>query len=288
MTEKVETVYFGPAGNSDSFAAEGHKSVLEVPMWLSGRGLNAFEYQCGRGVNIGREKAEQFGVLAREYGIRLSIHAPYYISMSSVDEEKRLNSLNYILQSCEAAKNMGADRIIFHSGSAGKIERNEAMGLALDTMARIMEAIDQNGYSGVTLCPETMGKINQLGSLEEVISLCSVDERLIPCIDFGHLNARSGGGIKTAGDYEAIFDALENGVGKERTRLFHAHFSKIEYSKGGEVRHLNFDDEIYGPDFGLCAKIIADRGYKPVLICESAGMQAEDAAEMMRIYRSFL
>lgn len=281
-------IYFGPAGNSLSFAAEGHKSVLEVPAWLDKRGLNAFEYQCGRGVNIGRDKAEQLGALAREHGIRLSIHAPYYISMSSVDEEKRLNSVNYILQSCEAAEGMGADRIIFHSGSAGKIERREAMGLALDTMRRILQAVDENGYSGITLCPETMGKVNQLGSLEEVIELCSADERLIPCIDFGHLNARSGGGIKTSSDYKMIFDMLERGVGKERTRLFHGHFSKIEYSKGGEVRHLTFEDSVFGPDFNLCAEIIAERGYTPVLICESDGVQAEDAAEMMRIYGRFL
>lgn len=281
-------IFFGPAGNSLSFAAEGHKSSTEVPEWLHGRGLNAFEYQCGRGVNIGTPKAQELGQKALEFGIKLSIHAPYYISLSSTDEQKRLNSVNYILQSCRAARDMGADRIIFHSGSAGKIERDVAMELAIDTLGIIIEEVDKNGYGDITLCPETMGKINQLGSLEEVLRLCQVDERLIPCIDFGHLNARTGGGIKTQKDYEDILDAIEQSIGRERAGVFHSHFSKIQYSKGGEVRHLTFEDRVFGPDFSPLAELVAQRGYKPRFICESDGLQAEDAAQMKAIYESFL
>ena len=87
---------FGPAGNSNSFAAMGYKGSLDVPEYIERMGLDAFEYQCGRGVNIGLEKAAQLGALAAQKGIALSLHAPYYISMSSVEEEKRLNSINYI------------------------------------------------------------------------------------------------------------------------------------------------------------------------------------------------
>ena len=169
---------YGPAGNSDSFAAMGYKHSLDVPEYVEKMGLDAFEYQCGRGVNIGTDKAEALGRLAKERGISLSLHAPYYISMSSVEEDKRLNSINYILQSARAVKAMGGDRIIVHTGSCGKISREEALNLALDTMKKSLDALDSEGLFDIHICPETMGKVNQLGTLDEVMALCSIDERL--------------------------------------------------------------------------------------------------------------
>ena len=108
---------FGPAGASLSFKKMGYKSSLDVPEYIEKMGLDAFEYQCGRGVNIGLEKASQLGALAAEKGIALSLHAPYYISMSSVEEEKRLKSVDYILASASAVKAMGGNRIVVHTGS---------------------------------------------------------------------------------------------------------------------------------------------------------------------------
>ena len=93
---------FGPAGTPDNFTAMGYKTSLQVPEFIEKMGLDCFEYQCGRGVNIGEEKAKQLGTLAKEKNIKLSLHASYYISMSSVEEEKRLNSVNYILASAKA------------------------------------------------------------------------------------------------------------------------------------------------------------------------------------------
>lgn len=130
-----------------------------------------------------------------------------------------------------------------------------------------------------------MGKINQLGTLEEVVELCKVDDRLIPCIDFGHLNARTMGGIKTIEDYIYILDYTQNNLGGERASCFHSHFSKIEFSqKGGEVRHLTFADEVYGPEYLPLMELIAKRGLSPMIICESSGTQAEDAATMKKCY----
>lgn len=284
-----EIIRFGPAGNPDSFAAEGHKSSLEMPAWLAEKGLDAYEYQCGRGVRISDSKAAELGEQARAHGVRLSLHAPYYISMSSVEEQKRLGSIDYILQSARAVHHMGGDRIVVHTGSCGKMSREEALILAKDTMRQALAAVDEAGLGHVHICPEVMGKINQLGTLEEVIELCTLDERLIPCVDFGHLNARTFGGLKTQADFAAVFAAIENGLGKERARSIHIHFSRIEYTeKGGEKRHWTLADEQYGPDFAPLAKVLAARGATPVIICESAGTQAEDAVEMRGLYRQAL
>ena len=164
---------FGPAGNSESFSKMGYKHSTQVPEYLVKMGLDAFEYQCGRGVNIGLDKAKELGKIAKEHNITLSLHAPYYISMSSIEEEKRLNSVNYILQSARAVNAMGGDRIVVHTGSCGKISRIEALSLAIDTMKLAIKALDEEGLSNIHICPETMGKVNQLGTLDEVLELCT-------------------------------------------------------------------------------------------------------------------
>lgn len=279
---------FGPAGSSESFSAMGYRSMMQMPEYLVKMGLNAFEYQCGRGVNITEDKARTLGARARAANVRLSLHAPYYISLASAEAEKRDNSINYILASARAADQMGADRIVVHSGSRGKLERSEAMELALVTFKRALEALDSEGLGHIHICPETMGKINQLGDLDEVLRFCRLDERVIPCIDFGHLNARTRGGLRTRADFEAVFESMENAIGIDRMRLYHAHFSKIEYSSGGEVRHLTFEDEMFGPSFEPLLEITARKNCSPTIICESAGTQAEDAAQMKKYYEALL
>ncbi len=281
-------IRFGTAGQSESFAAMGYKSSLEVPEYTARMGLDAFEYQCGRGVRLGQEKASQMAVLAAERDILFSVHAPYYISMSSLEEEKRLKSIDYLLQSCAACRALGGRRVIFHSGSCGKQSREAALEKALDTLRRALAALDEAGYQDMTLCPETMGKIGQLGTLEEVLALCKVDERVTPCIDFGHLNARTLGGIASKEDYAAILDRVEEALGDERAKRFHVHFSRIEYSAGGEKRHWTFAEKQFGPEPEPLMELFARRGLAPVVICESAGTQAEDAQQMQRMYRAAL
>ena len=248
---------FGPAGNSESFAAMGYKKTIQVPEYIVRMGLDAYEYQCGRGVRISEEAAREFGQKAREYSVTLSLHSPYYISLSSIEKEKRDGSIEYILQSARAADAMGAQRVVVHSGSCSKISREEALELAKDTLKRAYQALDEQNLGHIHLCPETMGKVNQLGTLEEVLELCLIDERLIPCIDFGHLNARTFGRLNSFEAVKEVFDKMEDKLGTFRMRQFHSHFSKIEYTlKGGEKCHLTFADTIYGPQFEPVAEMI--------------------------------
>ena len=276
---------FGTAGTSESFRTQGYKTSAQAPEYTAKMGLDAFEYQCGRGVRLSAENAAAIRRAAREYGIAYSLHAPYYISMSSLDEEKRLHSVDYLLQSAAAVRALGGSRVVFHTGSCGKQGRAEALEKAKDTLRRALAALDEAGFSDVTLCPETMGKVGQLGSLGEVLALCKVDGRVTPCIDFGHLNARDGGWIQGEKEYAEILDRMADALGDERAVRFHAHFSRIEYTAGGEKRHLTFADTVYGPPFEPLLELVSQRGLAPVIICESAGTQAEDAAAMKRFYR---
>ena len=277
------SIHFGPAGNSESFAAAGFKASADAPAWLAGLGLNAYEYQCGRGVNVGQETARKIGGAARAHGIALSLHTPYYINLSSGEDERREKNGGYLLQSCEAAAAMGAQRMVVHCGGVGKQSRDKALQHSRENVRMLLDALDRGGYSQ-TICLETMGKQSVVGSAEEVCGLVALDDRLLPCIDFGHLNARTGGRCNSYEAFAAVFDLLENGIGAERTRCLHIHFSKIEYGDKGELRHLTFADTRYGPEFAPLARLLRERQYEPTIICESAGTQAEDALTMKQLY----
>lgn len=277
---------FGPAGNSLSFYAAGYKSTGAAPKWIADIGLDAYEYQCGQGVRGSDEGFVKLGEEAKKYGIALSLHAPYFISLSGTDTEKRLKSIEYIKQSVRAAELMGANIIVIHTGSASKISRAEAVELAKDTMYRALEALPD---TSVSFGLETMGKVNQLGTLDEVIDICKTDKRLCPVVDFGHLNAREAGGVfKTADDYKRVFDKITEGLGAEYADTLHCHFSKIEYTSAGEKKHLTFADTVYGPEFLPLSEALAGEGYSPRIICESDGTMAEDALAMKKMYKSAL
>lgn len=275
-------ITFGPGGNSESFGKR--KFPEDLPEYLASMGLNGYEIECGRGVRISEKTYRLLPEIAQKNGIYVTLHTPYFISLSSEKEETRLKSVDYILESAEAAHKLGIRKLVVHSGSCAKMTREAALGLARDTLTRAQKALDERGLSEIILCPETMGKINQLGTLSEVIELCGVDERFLPCVDFGHLNARTLGGIKTEEDYKAILDEIENKLGYDRLKAFHIHFSKIMYTSGGEKCHLTFEDEEYGPLYEPLMNQIAKRGLEPSVICESAGTQAEDAAAMKKYY----
>ena len=277
-------ISFGPGGNSLSWGKR--KFPQDLPQYLAEFGLNGYEIECGRGVRISDDTVKLLPGIAKEHGIYVTLHAPYFISLSSVEEEKRQNSVNYILESARAARSVGARKIVVHSGSCSKMTRAEALYLAKGTLRAAQKALDEDGLSDIIICPETMGKINQLGTLDEVLELCGVDERFLPTVDFGHLNARTLGEIKSREDYAKMLDSIEDALGYDRLSNMHVHFSKIEYTKGGEKKHLTFTDKVFGPEYEPLMEEFHMRGLSPSIICESDGTQAEDAAEMKRYYEN--
>ncbi|SCJ48051.1 Probable endonuclease 4 [uncultured Flavonifractor sp.] len=275
---------FGPAGNAESFP---YKSSVDAPRWLSELGLDAYEYQCGKGVNVGEETARKLGAAAAANSVALSLHAPYFINLANPDPESLKKTTGYIIAACRAADWMGATRVVIHSGALMKRTRREAQDIALNSLKEIVAAVDGEGFGHITLCPETMGKINQLGDLDEVLELCTLDERLTPCIDFGHLYARTLGELEGHEACVRMLDRVAEVLGEERASRFHSHFSKIQFTLGGgEKMHLTFDQDEFGPDPAPLMAEIARRNWNPTFICESAGTQAEDAVTMKKLYQA--
>ena len=279
-------IKFGPSGNCNRFYDEGHTSSLDAPKWLADQGLTAYEYSFGRGINISGEKANAIGELGKQFGVEISVHAPYYINFANPLDEMAEKSYNYVLNSCKKVREFYGKRVIFHPATVGKMTRKDAVELTLQRMKILSKLIVDNKMDDCIFCPETMGKINQIGDVEEVTEFCKVADFFIPTIDFGHINARTYGSLKTEQDFENIIVYLLNNLGAERTSAMHIHFSKIEYSAGGEVKHLTFEDTLFGPEFEPLAKVLKKYKLEPVVICESNGTQADDALYMKCIYES--
>ena len=277
---------FGPAGNSDAFSAV-HKSSLAAPQWIAEQGLDCYEYQCGKGVHVGEDTARRVGENARKHGISLSLHAPYFINLANPDPDSLQKTIGYITSACLVASQMGASRVVIHSGALMKRTRREALDTALRSLREVIRTCDGQGFGHIALCPETMGKINQLGDLDEVLELCTLDERLVPCVDFGHLYARSLGELEGTAACASMLDRIREVLGEVRAGVFHSHFSKIQFTpNGGEKMHLTFAQDDFGPDPAPLMAEVARRGWSPTFICESAGTQAEDALTMKKLYQA--
>ena len=278
-------IKFGPSGNSESFYNEGHKSTVEAPKWVKERGLDIYEYSFGKGVLMGENTAKLIGAEAQKYGVEITAHAPYFINFANPDDEKgEKNGFYYLLDSMRILGFMDGNRVVFHSGTETKQKREVALENIIKRLTIFKDVKKSEGYENFIICPETMGKFAQIGDLDEIIRISNIDESYYPCIDFGHLNARSLGGLKTYEDYENVIKKLLNGVGREKTENMHVHFSKIMFSGKGEVRHLTFDDDVYGPEFPPLARVFFDYKLTPYVLSESAGTQAEDAKTMKDEY----
>ena len=280
------SAFFGPGGNSQAFYNAGFKSTIDAPRFVKEIGLNAYEYEAGNGIAAGLETLYKIGKAAMEQGVKMSFHTPYFISLSGIEEEKRLKSIKYIADSLDAAYALGAGTIVVHTGSAAKISREEAMRLCADTLTKTLNTVDTRG---IKIGLETMGKKNQLGTLDEVLELVKMSDELVPVVDFGHLNARECGGVfNSADDYRRVFDKIADVKGDDVAKNLQCHFSMIEWTAAGEKKHLTFDALEYGPLFEPLAEAMVKDGLTPTIICESAGTQSDDALYMKRAYEALI
>ena len=279
-------IKFGPSGNSESFRLEGYSHTEEAASWVKSKGLELFEYSFGRGVIMSSAKANSIGEAFKKEGVEISVHAPYFINFANTDDDMILKSYGYVLDSAKKCKEMFGKRVIFHPATQGKLDRIEAVELTKKRLEVLAGLIIDNGYEDMLFCPETMGKSAQIGTVEEIVEFCKIAPFYIPTVDFGHINAREQGSLKTVKDYEDRLSFMISELGYDKMLHFHVHFSKIMFSGKGEVKHLTFEDNIYGPEFEPLAVALKNLKLEPHIICESAGTQAEDSVIMKNIYNA--
>ena len=277
-------IKFGPSGNCESFYAEGNKHTEQAAAFVKKRGLDCFEYSFGRGVRMTEDKAISIGEAFTEAGVEISVHAPYFINFANPDDDMAQKSYGYVLESAKMCKLMGGKRIVFHPAAQGKATRFEAVEKTKERLHILAEYIRLNNMEDLWFCPETMGKEAQIGTVEEIVEFCKIAPFYMPCIDFGHINAREQGSLKTVEDYQSRLEYMIAELGREKMQNFHVHFSKIMYGKKGEIKHLTFADDVYGPDFEPLVVALKNVGLEPFIVSESDGTQAEDAWLMKKAY----
>lgn len=277
-------IRFGPSGNSEIFYEAGYKTSIQAPAWLNSVGLNAYEISFGRGYRMLGEMANIIGNEAKKNDVLVSVHAPYFINLANESDEMAEKSFGYIMTGLKMLRYLKGKHLVFHIGTQGKVSREIALALISARLDKLISMIYEKGYDDMFICPETMGKMVQIGSYKEIIDLCTKDKILIPTFDFGHIYTFNLGNFGSYEDYKQIFNYSIEKLGFEKTKNCHIHFSKIEYGGKGEIRHLNYLDENYGPDFEPLARIIKDLRLTPTIICESAGKMAEDALIFKQIY----
>ncbi|MBO7736347.1 MAG: TIM barrel protein [Clostridia bacterium] len=279
-------IKFGPSGNDEAFYAAGYKHSEQSALYVKNLGLDCFEYSFGRGISMSEGKAISIGQAFQAAQVEISVHAPYFINFANPDDEMVQKSYGYVLDSAKALQLLGGTRLVFHPASQGKMQREQAVTLTEDRLKILRDYIYLNNLEHLKFCPETMGKLGQIGTVEEITRFCLIDKVFTPCVDFGHVNAREQGSLQTAADYKARLEYMIEKLGYERMDNFHVHFSKIMYGAKGEVKHLTFDDAVYGPDFEPLAIALKELNLHPYIVSESAGMQSRDALTMKNIYNS--
>ena len=276
-------IRFGPSGNSEAFYEEGHKETAEAPEWLNKMGLNAFEYSFTLGQFLSDKTAEKILAEGKKYDIEFSVHAPFYINFVNSSDTARANNYKFMMNSVEGLKKLNGRHCVFHIGSQLKLSREEAFKTLKDNFLDFVHEFHKV-ESGVFLCPEAMGKYTQMGTVDEIFEICSWSDCLIPTLDFGHINCVMQGALKTKEDFMAILKKGIDKIGFEKMRDLHIHFSKIMYGAKGEIKHLTFDDTVYGPEPLPMLEAIYELNLEPVIISESAGTQARDSKIMRDLY----
>lgn len=275
-------VYFGPSGACEE-VINAKMNKKQHAEFIKSLELDAFEYPFTFGVRINESSIKDLKEFFIGAGVKISVHAPYYINFASSDEIQILKSNKYLLDSVLKAKEIGADRVIFHPGSLTGQTREVAQANIINNLKEFVKILDENNIKDVYICPETMGKHGQLGTVEEVAEMCALDERIIPCIDFGHINAFTLGSLDSVEKYDKIFDLFINKLNKKE---IHIHFSRIEFTAKGEKKHLMLDDESeFGPDFKQMLESLKKFDAEVRIISESAGSQTRDSAILFKYFK---
>ncbi|MEM1537890.1 MAG: TIM barrel protein [Candidatus Nezhaarchaeales archaeon] len=260
---------FGPAGTPITFKGD----TLEIPRFLASIGLNAFEYQAVRRIQVNMEAQTKLGVEADKYNVWLSLHAPYAVNLSSEDPKVLEGSKQRLVLSLKAASYMKAHQVVFHPGYYGRLDRREALKLCIQALKEVVQTVKSEGVKDVFLGPETTGKLSQVGDLEEVLTMCEEVEMLRPTIDWAHIHARSRGGINSKDDYLKVLTEVERRLGS--FKHLHCHYTPVEFGSTGERKHHTMSEAGFGPPFEPLAQIIAEQGLSLIIISETPALEMD-------------
>lgn len=241
---------------------EGVKTVNKI-------GLDAMEIEFVRGVHMGLKMAKEVGKTAKEFDVRLSVHAPYYINLLSENEKTVEESKKRILDSMERASAMDADIIVVHGGYYGKYTGKEVSERMIEQTKDLIDKVKSNGWNNTVLGFETSGRVRSFGTIEEIVDVCKNVRGCGIVLDAAHIFARQAGKI----DYSKVFEKIE----PLKLEYVNMHFSGIKWrpadEEGNEWYHIPIGAN--QPPFEPLAKEILKRNVDTTIISESPVLEQD-------------
>ncbi len=278
MATAPEGLLFGTAGVPFSSADDSSLAGIER---IKALGLDCLEIEFVQGVKMGLDTAAKVRERAAKMGVRLSVHAPYFINLNSEDPGKRLASQDRLLKTARVGDACGASSVVFHAAFYGKDTAEQAYAVVKRELAAV-QSIVRTERLAITLRVETMGKRSQFGSLDEVIALCRDVDGIQPCLDFSHLYAREGK-VNSYTDFHRVLSKVARKLGPRSLRNVHIHIAGIHFGDKGEIKHLNLEETEFRYDEWLQA--LRDLGVKGMVICESPNLEG-DAVMLKKLYQA--
>ncbi len=249
---------------------------------LTELGLDGMEMEFVRGVKMGADTAIALGKLAKQSNLVLTAHAPYYINLNAREKEKWHASITRIIQTADRTQLAQGYSICFHAGFYLQMEPDKVYAKVREALELLFKKLDDRGINNVWIRPETTGKPTQFGSLPELIRLSEEFDRMMPCVDYSHLHARSAGKYNTTAEFREVLESMEKALGRTALDNMHIHLSGINYSDKGERNHLILEES--DMRWRELLAVWKEFRIKGIVICESPNIE-EDALLLKQAYQ---
>lgn len=296
-------IKFGVAGYPPAYSETiFKKDRLKIFQWLNELGLDAFEAQMTYGPRTLPETCRQIKFFAEEFGIKVSIHASYFIVFTSPEQKKIEQSIDTLKRTYDLADIMGVNTIVLHPGPLYGKPPEESMIRIKENLNSYFNSV---GDSDVGLFLETAGKRGQLGSVEEIFEMCSEINGCFPCVDFGHVHARTGGTLSEVEAIDHLFGIMSGLGAFDKFKRMHFHYTPIHYGPKGEIKHkaiedtyddnqqlsLGFEnvaDNLYHPRYNRIIENLISKNIDCTVISETHNSQERGALAMKNHYVNIL
>jgi deoxyribonuclease IV len=203
------------------------------------RGYAACELDLERGFWLDYPWAERLGELARAQDIALSVHAPLFAFPGHPDAKKSKMALGALDRTAGIAAAAGAEVVVIHPGFWLGREREQTIDDVVSSLATLREKLESKDRA-MPFGIEVMGRVRELGSIDDVLEVSSRVSWVRPVIDFAHMHATSDGAFTDPDGFAAVLEGADGVLGPGEP--FHIHFSDIAYANRNETKHLPYGE----------------------------------------------
>ena len=226
-------IRIGPSGLPDGDFEEAAEALAE-------RGYRACEIGFAGGFWLDYESAPALAEALRARDIVLSVHAPLAAFMGHVDRGKKFKmALGMLDHTAGLAKAAGADLIVFHPGFLLGREREQAIADVVDQLGDLRARLAEKDRL-VPFGVEVMGRVRELGTIDDVLAIAAQVDFVRPVLDFAHMHATSDGAFTDVDAFASALEATDAVI--EPDAPFHIHFSDIAYANRNETKHLPYGE----------------------------------------------